>query len=342
MCLSIKIANRFKPFSHKYGTKATLPLSSYSLEAFPSFIRVSKEEEAVLEINFSIKAPVLSFTVMQDIEKAKLYIYGVGGDGYFRFSFWHSNENLHLKLERSHFEITYAIQKIEKLSFCSELEGVLNVKDELLFATSEKALSLETLERLSFGSHKKQDMALIQRRNDPKEYLPLWFALGQRMKGAKPQNVSKVPIEMLKRDFEMSYCDLFAKSNLELKHLGISTDKQPISLYEGYEFIRALLVYEESGVYHILKQMPHMFDCGRVCDLKLEEGIFIDLEWSKKSIKKLHIKSSRKTSILLSFHKTLKACRETSVSLVKRTRVLEEDILVSLKTGKTVFDRFQK
>ena len=153
-------------------------------------------------------------------------------------------------------------------------------------------------------------------------------------------------LDKLKRDFTLCFSDLFAKSGKKPDHLGLS-DIPGTGLYEGYELIRSMLVYKENETFHILKKMPHQFDCGRVIDLKLKDGVFVDIEWSKKSIKKLHIRSLIKTSLKLSFQKALKTCRELSLressqASLKRTRSLEDDIVIDLKIGKTCLDRFQK
>ncbi|MCH9630747.1 MAG: hypothetical protein S4CHLAM37_07510 [Chlamydiia bacterium] len=344
--MSIKIANRFKPFTHEAGAKAPLPLSSYTLEAFPSFFRVFDENEVVLEINFGIQGPVDGFTLMQDIEKAKLYVYGTGAEGFFRFSLSYREEKLTLKLDRAHKEVSYSIAKIENLSINCEIEGSLSAKDELVLQTGAKALDLLPLERLSFGNHKKQDATLIRRRNDPKEFLPLWFALGQRMQKKEAPEIKEDLLTTLSRGFSLCFSDLFAKSTKKPEHLGF-TDITDAGLYEGYELIRTMLVYEENDTFHLLKKMPHLFHCGRVVDLKLKEGVFIDIEWSKKSIKKLHIRSQIKTSLTLSFQKSLRTCRESSPKgassqALKRVRAIDDAVIINVKVGTTYLDRFQK
>lgn len=339
--MMIKIANRFRPYSKNLRCKARIPASCFDVEVFPSYLKVYRDEKVALEISFKMHAPFQSITTMQDIEKKRLLIFGEASEGYFRYSLAHHEDALSLKLERSSFMILYKIESIEDLSFSGSLHALLNKEKDLVFKTKEKEIKAPHIERISFGNHKAQDMTLIRRRLDPKEFLPIWFFLGQF---AKKDEVKEevFPLSSFKESFKSHYFDLFSKSDLSPKHLGHKEEQDPISLYGGYVQIRRLLLHSQKGIHSILTDLPHTLDAGRAKGLKIEEGVYMDLEWSKKKIKKVIIHSNKKTSLTLRFKRENKTLRQTYPSKMQRMRSLQDgDLIIDLQEGITTVDRFR-
>ncbi|MES2344800.1 MAG: hypothetical protein V4494_02525, partial [Chlamydiota bacterium] len=145
--MSIKIAERLKPFSHVPGICCPLPKSTAIVQVFPSLLRI----QGVLDIELEIEGPVRGFTVEQDLEWGKISVYGHAQNGYIRYTIIQEEFGIYVRFEK------FPILKEPIFIPHSSLQGVSNY------------------ERLSLGMHKAQDFEMIKRRSDLKEVFPLWL-----------------------------------------------------------------------------------------------------------------------------------------------------------------------
>lgn len=69
----IRIAERYRPFSHKPGASCVVPGTDYVVHAYPGLIRVSKDNETIAELPITLKK---SFLLTQDLEQGFVSISG--------------------------------------------------------------------------------------------------------------------------------------------------------------------------------------------------------------------------------------------------------------------------
>jgi len=85
--MKIKIAARYRPFSHLPGSSCLLPCTAIEVEAFPSLLRFwdlsGAERKSVGEYPLDVVGPVAQFTLQQDLEKGSVAIWGHAKNGYY-------------------------------------------------------------------------------------------------------------------------------------------------------------------------------------------------------------------------------------------------------------------
>lgn len=94
----IKIAQKFRPFSHTPGSICLIPGTDRVVEAFPTLIRIDGKE-----IPLSITGPVDGFTLEQDLERDLVRVFGKAKEGHFCHTF--VSENKKTDFERLSFGI---------------------------------------------------------------------------------------------------------------------------------------------------------------------------------------------------------------------------------------------
>ena len=150
--MRIEIKNKLRPFSHRPGTRCLIPLTTWEVQVFPTkvFFRNLASSLSVekKELQLPVKGPVQGFTVLQDLEKARIEVFGRGQGGYFRFFI--TGQSLEFKAG----EVT-------------------------LLEFIEKIHPLARLENLFLGVSKKQDWDLVQRRMMADELFPFLLRLSQ-------------------------------------------------------------------------------------------------------------------------------------------------------------------
>ncbi len=146
--MKITIAQKLAPFSHTPGAQCLIPGTTCLVEAFPTLIRFHD-----FEYKIAVQGPVTGFTLLQDLEKNCVFIFGKGKEKFYRFRLRASDGGFELLCEKS--------------------------KKKEFFAAPIDFYLPPIWERLSLGSHKKQDWDLVARRLDLKEILPVLFCQGR-------------------------------------------------------------------------------------------------------------------------------------------------------------------
>lgn len=315
--MKITIAERLHPFSHVPGISCMLPGSSFSLQVFPTLLRLHDLTSCQLalagEANLSITGPVKDFTVIQDLEQCEIVVFGHAQEGYFRYHCRAHVEGMRIEVAKGGLQIDSQTPKIQ---------------------LGKEALPKKTFERLSLGWHKAQDWTLMQRRLALEELLPLWHRLGQitpkpafysnegaallldvcRDLIAKRDRVALVPA--LENLFLAGFSGLFVPRLIDGQHQGFALP--PISpqcqlsplilLTEGADLIRSLFVQQNQNELAILPALPPQFHCGRMVDLETSLGK-LDLEWSKKQIRRLILRTATDGQVRFLFQTGLKEFR---------------------------------
>ena len=157
-----------RPFSHQPGIECLLPRTCWSVQAFPTrlFLRDRQKamSSAAIEIPLHLHGPVREFTVLQDLEKGCVFIWGIAKEGHFRLRLQAGPDAIELWVDRGRIECQGRL---------------LKTKERMSWNYSGPYREPDLFERLSLGSHRSQDWNQVWPRLDPKEILPVLFHLSQ-------------------------------------------------------------------------------------------------------------------------------------------------------------------
>lgn len=288
--MRIEIALRFHPFSHEPGAACLIPGTTWEARIFPALIEFRNLlTNETRRHPISIRGPVKDFTVEQDLEKGAICVHGKAISGFLRY--WIHGEAV-------------VLEKNPRIDL------------------------IASKERLSLGIHKKQDWDQVRRRNDPAEFLPFWLRLshliphqkiekeGTYQLLQKIENTSDKTLlaALFKNAFQACFQGILCPRLNDERHLGLIPEESisscPIGLiHEGARLIRALFFQEVEGVLALLPRLPPEFHSGRLINLTTSNGDTIDLEWSKKELKKAIIRTVKPREIELKLQKGLNAFR---------------------------------
>lgn len=310
--MQIKIANRFKPFSHTPGARACLPWSDSVVQAFPTKLLIDGSE-----LHLELTGPVKNFTLIQDLERGEIRVFGTAQEGYYEFLI-RAGEWILTRCPKSGLRINgKQFQRCDSEKF------------------SCKAVSQKELERLALGCHKEQQFCKIKERCDLAEILPYWLFLGQQLPTAKV-SFPKLPLEQL---FQAGFTDLFYPEISQ--DLGIKMEiENPLALLtEGAGHIRERFFMRQGNRLTFLADSS--FPAGRFIDIH-EVGIgTIHFEWTKHKMRRLILESDAEGEIELFLPKSLASCR-LRFSLQEKGKIFTFQPLFVQKGQKIYFDQFQK
>lgn len=352
--MHITIAERFRPFSHAYKTVCILPQSDLRFEIFPAQLFVSDLSKATPKpcyaIPLVVNGPVTDFTVMQDLEKGCLKVWGRSQKGYFRY-------RIDAAVTEAGFTIT-----IEK----SDDEAIFSQVPQGLIAEGTTKVKPEA-ERLSFGVTKKADWTLVDRRSQLSEILPFWFRLGQLTPSVSDHAVGTVslfhPLESafdsrdrlafakaLKNLYLAGFEGMLACSLEDVAHHGFSLPQVPencdfsplLLLTKGATFIKRMLVnLISSDTIDILPCLIPELHAGRYCNVVVGDIGTLDLEWSKKQARRMIFSSEKDQTVTFNFQKDLNSFRMRPInSQVATTKACGEAITFA-KGVTYFFDNFK-
>lgn len=367
--MRITIAQRLRPFSHAPGTYCLLPGSFLRFQFFPTRIVIDDlsgpTPKAVTYFDLNLSGPVKDFTVQQDLEKGILRVWGHYREGFVRYSITSGKEphSFIFKMEKS----PKSGVKSETLKITLHAKEVLcflngDIVSELLF------LTVKEHSRLSLGSHKAQDWNLVQRRVDLAEIFPVWHRLGKmlpettisRCEGALKllEKCSTFIEEGTKLEVYESFQNLFLAGMegilsprlIDIQHQGFAVDALPkgfqgspmVLLTEGAKIISKLFVQIRDHGIEILPLLPPEFHCGRMLSVSCGELGEVDIEWSKKTIRRMVFRSEVCRTIPFGFQKGLKSYRLRFSEKDKGKRVNVGEA-IACESGKIYFlDNFLK
>lgn len=311
----ITVAQRLRPFSHLPGTYFILPGTALRFQLFPALIRVHNlsDPEPVLvdEIPLDVKGPVKDFTMQQDLEKGILRVWGKTATGFMRYRILALPE--------------------EKIPYAIRVEKGTPLREKPPAAAPYFPVKTD---RLSLGSHKAQDWDKMVLRSDLKEILPLWHRLGQLI---PPTNTDypQGTISLLKQCEEAinsgesteiypAFHNLFlAGFDLGLsprlkddQHQGFQLSPvsvkgiSPLALLsEGAALIRRLFMQCKEHNIRILPSLPPEFHSGRLVQVPCGSWGNLDLEWSKKIVRRMVFTPAADITLNFDFQKQVKRFR---------------------------------
>lgn len=320
--MMITIAERFRPFSTLAGTPCLLPGSKNVLQIYPAHVKIfnvsRSESQLQFEFPIAITGPVKDFTVMQDLEKGCIKVWGESKEGFFRYRI-HANNTSEKAI--------FVLEKFTKPDMFKALPADYQQVDTVH--------TLPNIERLSFGVTKKPDWTLVNRRCELSEILPFWFRLGQwtpqvddHTEGTASLFSSIEKALTLKESADLAVnfknlylagfeglfgCQLIDRHHqgFELPAVSIGSCCSPLLLVsKGAKFIKNMLISQpDSQHVEILPCLIPELHAGRLCNASLGELGWLDLEWSKKQARRMIFFSAKEQSLCFHFQKRLKSYR---------------------------------
>lgn len=356
--MRIEIAERLKPFSHQPGIAFVLPGTCLRFTIWP--VRIAVDDlsahvaKRVADFSLEIQGPLKDFTVVQDLEKGILRVWGHSPMGYLEYHILASQEGCALTLEK-------APNRVLNIN-----NAFLETGKTLQISVKSNTISFpSSIERLSLGSHKKQDWIGIQTRFDLMEVLPLWFRLGQLVpKTTSSKDGTAALLDVI--DHAIRDRDILAISDafrnlllagfdqglsprlVDSDHQGFvlpEVDKHSsplVLLTEGAKLIRSLFIQQHDNEISILPAVPPEFHCGRMCGIECADIGQLDLEWSKKIIRRMTFKPQKASEIKFIFQKEVKRFRLRAGN-ERHGKIVMQGTKIAVEPNKVFyFDRFEK
>jgi hypothetical protein len=220
-----------------------------------------------------------------------------------------------------------------------------------------KELALEKMafppckKRLFLGVHKKQDWEMIERRGDLAEIFPFWVRLAQIIPKEPLPKQAIGTMQLLAEGrlahfFQSGFVGMLCPRFRDEHFFGHVSDFSPPKdvcplglIHEGARQIEDLFFQENEDVWHILPSLPKEFHAGKFVHLVTELGDEIDLEWSKKQIKKMIIRPRSTRVVHFKLKGGLKSFRLRKSS---RQKGSTSSLTLHLQEGQTLYlDRFK-
>ena len=342
--MKITIAARFRPFSHTPGTGCLIPGTKWQLRAFPTLLRFSCGKKQI-ELSLQLTGPVKKFTLEQDLERKSVLVFGEAKEGYFRFRIKANDEGFLLDAEKT------------PLAGIVTSKGLLKSKDRLHFPVELDFFTPSHVERISFGSHKKQDWDQVLRRLDLKEIIPPFLDLAQKIPPELSQQSFFSEKERERTDaepwltafFQAYFEQIFIPRAADDQHLGIALfpkldlEGDPSRLIGGAaKWIRSLFFVQNERRLQILPHLPPSLEAGRFIGIHLTGIGILDIEWSKSLLRKAILRATVSGEILFDLQPGIRFFRVRSGHSDKgHAQNAAEPLLV--QSGKTYFlDHFKK
>lgn len=368
--MPIKIAERLKPYCHCPGTYVLLPGSTLRLQIFPTRLHVDdlsvSAPKRLVAIDFCLKGPLDGFTVLQDLEKGQVRVWGKNNEGHFRYT---------LAASAVGKGLTLAFEKLpqKKMDFVSEgdwktAEKRVEEKGIISFGpiSQESCMpfAIPAMDRLSLGNNKAQDWELIRRRRDFREIFPVWHRLGQLIPGsfsshhsgtaalledcrqAALKNSPEFILQQFERLFLSGFEGILSPRLLDSEHQGFSLPEidplaTPLILLSlGSQLIRSLFFQEEGQKLTLLPALPPQFHCGRLIQIPCEGGI-LNFEWTKKVLRRVIFQATQSQVKAFSFSQGEKRCRLRLARHEKGHRYTDGQTLETSAGQNYWFDNFE-
>ncbi|MEX0962260.1 MAG: hypothetical protein WDZ28_05345 [Simkaniaceae bacterium] len=314
----IKIANRFRPYSHEPGCRALIPGSTHHVQAFPTLIRLFFDRTLLFEKSLPFTGPIKNFTLTQDLEKGILRLFGHAKEGYFVYKIYRLSDKI----------LIHSKQEIDSIPI------------------TDRSFVKKPLERLSLGVHKAQEFEKIVKRASLNEWLPILFHLGQWMPTLhfpetllrRLQSPSDWP-ELFRGCFRSLFMPtLFDDHYLNIPQLNeMPPLDSPLSLITAlHAQIRSLFIQPKKDHLNLLPSLSREIRSGRMIDVE-GEGYRVDFEWTKGKLRRVFIKPFCDREVGFSLPRELKSFR------MNKERVLKRGERLFLKKNQLIFlDQFEK
>jgi len=375
--MRIEIAQRLRPFCHLAGAYVVLPGSSLRLQIYPTLLRIDDLSGSVptslAEVSFAISGPLQDFTILQDLEKGSLRIWGKNPQGFFRYAIksLSGGEGIQLSFEKTP---TAGVKLNCNGKWKLHSNEVAMAGDSCHVGAEQltTCYAVPMIDRLSLGSHKAQDWEQMRRRRDFADIFPIWHRLGQiitvSQEGLDPKQVqgTAVLLSECRKAIEASAPETILSKfeNLFLAgfegalsprlsdsdHQGFAippidshaTISPLMLLSEGAKLIRSLFVQNEAESIKLLPAVPPEFSCGRLINVDCRGMGELNLEWTKKMVRILTFQAKQTQCCSFHFFQGEKSCR-LRLSNHDRGYKYSAGSVINIVAGQNYwFDNFEK
>jgi hypothetical protein len=332
--MQLTIREPLRPFSHVPGTSTILPGTFYQVQVYPCLIRIFDLRQAVpilmKEVWLNNKGPLKSFTVTNELEKGCIKVWGESIDGRIRYTL-QRNRLGGVQIIADHVpDAGLSISYAEKTVILKKKESFDLIKQSIFEPYQQPACS-----RVSFGCHKPADWELVKRRLSLAEILPHWHYLGQLIPpfnnqetyvegiGALFQQCHQIIQENRPEKTERNLLNLFQagfknilvpRSNDDdyqgiIPREMIANNSPLFLLQKGFHLIQNLFIQQTEQTIHILPHLLPSFFCGRLLKVPLKKGGSLSMEWTKKTIRRLIVRSEEEQTLRFLFRSGVKTHR---------------------------------
>jgi hypothetical protein len=268
----ISIRERFLPFSHTPGISLLFPGSSLKFQIYPTLIKIQDLlGEVEEEISLPLEGAVSGFTVVQDLEKGAILVFGKDARGFFRFKCQRESEDLFLIQDKG-------------------AEGRWELPRPKVLGHPPS-----TNERLSVVSYRKRSWERVVEKGDWVHQLSTLYRFLVWYEKAKN------PIEGEIKDLVLGgFEGLLVPTGKDTKRLGYSLSfPDPMAFLQGLRTkIEAFFVKEENDLISLCPALPQELPSGRLKGVLLD-GFRCDLEWRKKIVRRAALTTEKEKTLRL-------------------------------------------
>lgn len=328
--MRITISERLRPFSHVPGLATLIPGTRLVAFVYPSklIVRDHFAGDQVADLDLSVHGPVRGFTVEQDLERARVTVWGQTQTGFLRYSLLPLSGGLGAQLVVDKGPADF-----------------LGGRRELLIGDEQEVADVGTSERLFLGATKQLEWDRVRRRADLCEILPVWHRLGLLTPGSDglPSEpcLFNSPDATLLDVFQAGFRGFLTPTAADTLHQGFPLPPLPpgsdpmVLLVNGARRIRALFVVEKGGVLTLRPSFTSGCMTGVTCSFGT-----LDFEWSKKQLRRALLHVHADAQITLELHPDLKRFR---IRIGSEERLLDAGTPFDVSQGQLILlDRFQK
>lgn len=347
--MKISIFKKQILFSHKVKTSFLLPRTSYKVTLWPTRLQLEnlQSPKDSFEMNMVSNGLIENFLPKLDLEKDHVEFSGKGVNGFFRFI---------IKEENGHIILLLKNGPESGIQF----ENKLLLPKQFITLISNIEVKCPSYEKISFGSHKALDVQKIGSRKDLQEIIPIWFSLSQKIAYSGPSHregcAKYLDFPEGKKELEKHFVDFFQAGFKDFcprlfdEYQGFLNPKDPIDpkasslllLKELGLQIRSLFFRQEENTLFILEKLLQPFHCGRMIHIQCNHLGTMDLEWSKKRIKKVIFYPKKSGEITLFPPKEIKSYR-VRYSRNDKGKIISSGDSLQIEESKILFlDQFEK
>ena len=369
--VKIRIDRKNRPFSGN-SAAVIIPKTAFEVRVYPVklefFNREKFSEFFSAEIFFNLKGAPVNFKIFLDLETSCIEVFANFEDEIIRYKIFGEGDRVVIRLEKAEAgNVQVCLRTNGKMEISS-----LKLKKNFYLPLRTKFLLEESLEKLSLGVRKNQDMELISRRNDLREVFPFWFVAGQKVPVLQMENrgiaslFDEIDVLVKKKEkqklynlflnvFKAGFSGIFAPRLLDIGFQGVYDFENPfdsertaveasslVLLRKGSEFIRSLFIRQNNNNLEVLPFLLSQFYCGKMTGIKLGNLGVLDIEWSKEILKKMILVTKKDEEINFLFQAKIKTFRMKK-NIYDRGVICRSGYPVEVQKGSVYyFDRFEK
>ncbi len=353
--MQIKIKEKFKIISHDLGASFLILNTSYYVKIYPGLLIFKDLScDRTFQFFFKFQGPVKDFTILQNLFNGTLEVNFHSKDGYIAYQVLVKEKDVYLyfdKITKDHLEIEF--DKVTKIRSKEKIKLPISVICET-----------KPEEYLFFGIHKKPDIYLIRKRENLQEILPFIFLYSQFFLNVQyncclrkncllkeiEKNIQKKEkqnlYESVLKAFKVHFWGAFVPRMNDEEYQNIAaffnTDLNPFCIFiKFYHLIKNMIIDQNSNELFILPCLPPQFHHARAVNIKTLNGN-IDIEWSKKLLKKAIFKPEKDVSLKLILQSQIKTFRIRSNKNEKGQIFKNNDEIFFKKDISYLLDKFKK